>query len=95
MTTLGAAVGSGSPCVEDAGWLCAGCFVVPQAATQRMRNTDVRIVVIFLNVFFMMTSIRYGAILAEKPADVIIIFLNMSEGEGYEKGRHSGRPLRC
>ena len=42
------------------------------------------------------TSIRYGVILAEKSADVIIIFLNVSEaGEGRETGRHGGRPLRC
>ena len=50
---------------------------------------------LFECIFHNETSIRYGVILAEKSADVIIIFLNMSEGEGYEKGRHSGRPLRC
>ena len=52
--TLGAADGSGSPCAGAVGWLCVGCFDAPQAATQRMRNTDVRIINIFLNVFFIM-----------------------------------------
>ena len=50
---------------------------------------------LFECIFHNETSIRYGVILAEKSTDVIIIFLNMSEGEGYETGRHSGRPLRC